>query len=126
MKALYPKVTVERQSFKGVKRQVVPNQSMTLKEILRRFVKREALPVEHAGVYEERFGDIEKLKNQDPTVQFERIEEIKAEIAEYERKYQERKKRIKSEMDAAARESILPKPTEEGGTPVKSPPPKGA
>lgn len=126
MRYLYPKVVVERQSFLGVKREVVPNQSMSLKEILRRFVKREALPVARQGMYEERFGDLEKLGKADITVQMERIEELKADIAAFELSYQ--KKLAKAKEDAAATAAALAQApaTPAGGTPVNSPPLQGS
>lgn len=114
---LYPPVKVARQSFAGVKKCVVPNQSMSLKEILQRFVRREALPVARQGIYEERFGDLEKLSKADITEQLERVAELKADIAAFELKYQQRKAKVKADMDAAAR-AIVPVP---GVEPVKSP-----
>lgn len=113
---------VARQSFIGQKVEVVPNQSMSLKEILRRFVKREALPVAREGMYEDRFGDLEKLKNADITEQMERIEQIKADIAAFELKYQERKARVKADLEAAMRAPATPA----GGTPINSPPLQGS
>lgn len=74
---LYPDVKVQRQSFKGTKRLTVPNQSMSLREILRRFVKREALPVMREGVYEDRMEDLEKLAKADPVIQMEKAQEWK-------------------------------------------------
>lgn len=76
---LYPVMTIEGQSFKGVKKHVVPNQSMTLHEIIRRFIKREALPVSHEGTYEDRYDyDLEKLANEDLTVKDEVLQEFRA------------------------------------------------
>lgn len=119
---LYRPVKVIGQSFNGIKRQTVPNQSMSLKEILRRFVKREQLPIARQGIYEERFGDLEKLSKADVTEQMERVEEIKADIAAYELRYQQRKAKVKADMEAAAREAIVP-PV--GGEPIKPPPDRG-
>lgn len=72
---------------------------MSLREIVKRFVRRESLPVSKEGHYEERFGDLEKLKHADITVQMERIQELKAQIA----KWNERVK--KAEADRAAAEA---------------------
>jgi len=74
---LYPAVKVKGLSFKGQKRLVIPNQSMTLQEIIKRFTRRESLPIEHQGQYETRFGDLEKLKHEDITVRMERAEELR-------------------------------------------------
>lgn len=79
---LYPKVIVKAQSFKGHKVHTVPNQSMTLKEILKRFVKREALPQMKEGIYEDRFPyDLEKLSNEDRVVQEEILVDIRERVA---------------------------------------------
>lgn len=126
---LYPVVVVKAQSFKSVKKTVVPNQSMSLQEIVRRFVKREQLPVAREGLYEERFGDLEKLSKADITVQMERVEEIKADIALHEKRYQERKRKVKADMEAAAKASVVPpvtSGTQAGGEPLKSPPLQGS
>lgn len=88
-------------SFKDVKRTVVPNQSMSLREIVRRFVRRESLPLSQDGVYEERFGDLEKLAKADITVQFERVAEIKDQIAGFV-------SRTKAKADADALAAAVP------------------
>lgn len=76
---LYPTVVVEGQSFKGCKVYTVPQQNMSLREIIKRFVRREQLPVSHSGVYIENLGDLEKLARADI---FERVEQAK-ELKEY-------------------------------------------
>lgn len=68
---LYNSRPVAGQSFKEVKKVVTPNQSMTLHQILERFRLKESLPVQHEGVYEERFGDLEKMGREDFTVRQE-------------------------------------------------------
>jgi len=57
---LYPPVKVTGQSFKNVKRIVLPSQSMTLREIIKRFIRKESLPIEKDGIYEDRYEDLEK------------------------------------------------------------------
>lgn len=79
----YPKFVRKGQSFAGVKRVVVPRQSMTLQEIITRFVKREALPVVKEGIYEDRFPyDLEKLAHEDRTLQDEVLEDLKSVVKE--------------------------------------------
>lgn len=85
MTILYPKRPIKGQSFKGVKRQTLPNQSMSLQEIIKRFVKRESLPVVKDAVYEDRYDyDLEKLAKEDITVQHEVISTLKERIKAYE------------------------------------------
>lgn len=96
---LYPKVPRKALDFSKVKSVTVPDQSMSLAEIIRRFVRKESLPVLKEGVYEDRFGDLEKLANEDIVVQLDRA----AEISDWLRKAEERQKRLdKEKADAAA------------------------
>lgn len=74
---LYPKVEVKPESFKGRKTVTVPNQSMSLQTILKRFTRRESLPIEKEGFYDDRFGDVEKLQHEDITVRMERADNLK-------------------------------------------------
>lgn len=78
---LYPKVPRKAIDFSKVKEQTLPSQSLSLREIIRRFVRHESLPVHKEGFYEDRMGDLEKLSNADITVQMERAEELKRNIA---------------------------------------------
>lgn len=73
---LYPPVTVIGQDYTGVKIVTVPNQSMTLRDILKRFIRKESLPVQQEGIYAENLGDLEKLARQDITVRMERAQEL--------------------------------------------------
>lgn len=82
---LYPNREVVGQDFSNEKTVTVPNQSMTLKEILRRFVRRESLPIQRQGIYAEGFGDLEKIMHEDFTVQEERLNEVRKKV-EYAKK----------------------------------------
>lgn len=120
---LYPKVVVKAQSFKGVPKIVVPNQSMSLQEILKRFIKRESLPVARQGVYEERFGDLEKLDKADITEKMDRIEQLKSDIAAFNKREKERAEAaLKAQSAASAPPSSPPIVPAQGVEPVKSPP----
>lgn len=77
---LYPPVQRSRTSFKDVKSVTVPNQCMTLAEIIKRFVRKESLPIGREGFYEDRMGDLEKLGNEDIVVQLERAADLKSKI----------------------------------------------
>jgi len=99
---LYAPVKVTGKSFVGVKRCTVPNQSMSLREILERFVKRESLPLVHEGQYEERFGDLEKVANMDIVDQKEYAADLRKRIGEGEKAIVHRAK-VKKDMDDAAK-----------------------
>lgn len=77
---LYPKIIVKGQSFAHVKKVVVPNQSMTLKQIINRFIKHEALPVHQEGTYFDGEHDLEKLATEDITVKHEVLVDQKAKV----------------------------------------------
>lgn len=96
---LYPEVKVIGQDFSKEQVMVVPNQSMTLKEILRRFVRRESLPVEKQGVYAEGFGDLEKMAHEDFVERDERIAELKEKVARGKKK---KEQESRSEANAEA------------------------
>lgn len=115
---LYPSVKVTGQSFKKVVRRVMPNQSMSLREIVARFTKRESLPLSHEGFYEERFGDLEKHLHEDITEKVDRVNELKSTVskgrkAEKERQEADAKTKrdaeVKAEVDKAVAEAIKPK-----------------
>lgn len=123
MKYLYPPVTVKAQSFAHVKKLVIPNQSMSLKEILHRFIKREALPVARQGVYEERFGDLEKMSKMDIFDQMEKVEELKADMDLMKLKEQRKQQLAKQAAEKAATPIT---PTTGVGEPLIKIPPIGA
>lgn len=72
------------QTFYHCKRMTVPGQSLSLAEILRRYVRREPLPQSHEGTYETRFGDLEKIARMDIVDQMEIVDSLKAQIAAFE------------------------------------------
>lgn len=94
-------VPVKGQSFKGTKRCTVPNQSMSLREIVRRFIRRESLPVSKEGVFEERFGDLEKLSKQDIVIQMDKVAELKGQIADFEKREKARRDKVVADKLAA-------------------------
>lgn len=116
---LYPSVQVTGQSFKKVKRCVVPNQSMSLREIIKRFIRRESLPVHQEGSYEERFGDLEKLSKADIVVQMEKVDELKSQLDGIRKR--EKARTDKAKADAAAAKNVEPPPPTGGVAPIKTP-----
>jgi len=53
---------------------------MSLKDILNRFIRRESLPVAKDGVFNDKLGDLEKLANEDVTVQMDRVNDLRTKI----------------------------------------------
>lgn len=97
-------------SFKNEKVVTVPNQSMTLREIIRRFTRKEPLAIEKEGFFETRFGDIDALQRMDITEKIEAIDAI--------RKYANRAKELLKEKDKPTPPSAPP------ADPPKDPPKK--
>lgn len=106
---LYPKVERKKRSFKNVKKQVLPMQSMSLKEIIQRFVRKESLPIAKEGFYEDRMGDLEKMSKEDITIQHERAALLKEQISKAQKRMAKKQKdeqeKIDSEKAAAERKS---------------------
>lgn len=99
---LYPQVTVKGKSFVGVKKHVVPMQSMSLREILRRFVRKESLPISHEGTYNDSYDyDLEKLAKEDMTVQQEVLAEVKAKAAALDKEVKKQEAEKKDAMSKA-------------------------
>lgn len=126
----YPAVTIKKFCGSG-KKIVVPNQSLSLRQIVQRFVRRESLPLHKPGIYEERFGDLEKLSTADITVRMDKVEELKAQIAAFEKREKDRAEKAavdklaKEQQDfkAAVLAEAAKSSTPAGVTPVKSPGP---
>lgn len=119
---LYPNVVVKRQSFKGSQKLTTPNQSLSLKEILRRFVRRESLPALKQGMYEERFGDLEKLSKADIVIQMEKADEIKNQIKDFNKRQKDREEK---EAEAKKKASEPPKPPADPVKPAQPNPAEG-
>jgi len=74
------------QSFKGDKVWTVPSQSLSLAEIIKRFIRRQPLPTTNDGIYETRFGDIEKMALKDPVEQLEYAADLESKIKAFEKR----------------------------------------
>lgn len=104
-KILYRPCVVKGQSFKGAKVHTVPSQSLTLADILKRFVRREPLPVSHDAMYETRFGDLEKIQHEDIVDKRERAEEIRQTISKAKKRMKDAEDaRVKAEIERQAKE----------------------
>lgn len=108
---LYPPVKVTGQSFVGVKRTVVPKQSMSLREIVKRFMRRESLPLSREGNFEERFGDIEKMSKLDITEQFDKADELKASIGKFKKRQKDAQDHLTREREKKEKDGLPPPPT---------------
>lgn len=100
-------------SFEGEPIQVVPNQSMSLQEILERFTRDESLPIGHHGeFFDGGDDDLEKIQHADlvdrqefneklneTKKRYEKQEKVKAE-KERKRIEQEERERIRKEVEA--------------------------
>jgi len=97
----------------GRKKQVVPNQAMSLEEILKRFVRNEALPIGREALYHEGEDDLSKLDDMDPVDKKEyadRQRQIQREFKEQERVKREN---AKAKIEAEERSKIAAKMAQE-------------
>lgn len=95
---MYPEYARRPLMFKGVKKITLPNQCMSLAEMLRRFVRREALPAERQGVYVESDYDLEKVAKMDRVDQEEVLEVMKADTLSKKSKKEAEEKRIADDI----------------------------
>lgn len=103
---LYPPVKVIGKSFKNSVRHTVPMQSMSLREIVKRFVRRESLPQFKEGMYEDRFGDLEKLKKEDLVVQYERLEELRSQLKAMKKRIEDKEQEAKAAAEKFEEEKL--------------------
>lgn len=120
---LYPSRPIVGQDLSKEPIIVVPNQSMSLKDILKKFMRRESLPVEKQAFYAENLGDLEKLAKADITVQLERAADLKQKIARGEKAFEEKNAAEKEAADKLAADlaefnAAKQKQTAEGGPKV--------
>lgn len=89
---------------------VVPNQAMTLHEILERFTRQEELPIGKDVQYHESEDDLEKVSHMDLVDRAEYIESLKETQKVFKtqeaKKAKEEKERIMSEAKAQAMEEL--------------------
>ena len=102
-------------SFKGCKKHVVPDQSLSLSEILRRFVRHEALNISKEGTYAETDYDLEKVAASDPVDKEVVLEQVKQNTARAKAKMEadiaeENKKRVPPTSPPVATGSVDPNP----------------
>lgn len=119
---LYPAVPRVRRMFDGVKRTTLPNQCMSLQEMLRRFVRREPLPSAKDGVYIEGDYDLEKIVKMDRVEQDEILEAVKETVSRRKKVVVDEDKRVseelrvKKEAERAAERELLQRDPKEGSS----------
>lgn len=102
---LYPVRKVKGVDFTKEVRVTVPNQTMSLHEIIQRFIKKQSLPIGKEGLYNDQYGiDLEKVAREDIVEQMELAS-----------KYKERSVKMKEVLDQrveADRKAASPPPPE--------------
>lgn len=71
------RITKTKRSYVSGKKTFVPMASMSIQEMLRRFVRREALPVEKEAVYIDAGYDLEKVSKMDRVDQQDILDEVR-------------------------------------------------
>lgn len=98
-------------SFKGVKKITVPDQGLSLREILKRFTRGEPVEVGKDPQYDEQANteesiDYEKLAVADLVDKAEYVERLKQVRRDYEKQEKQRQIKLKAEaMEAAKKEA---------------------
>lgn len=90
MKKLYSilrKTPTKRPPGSGVKL-TVPRAAMSIAEMLRRYVRREALPMERHAVYIDAGHDLEKLSKMDRVDQQDVLNEVRDNVARMKKEYE--------------------------------------
>lgn len=97
-------------SFKGVPNILVPDQGMSLNDILKRFTRGEAVPVGQPVHYEDagdRFDiDVEKMQFADMTERAEFSKKLQEVRDEYDRQMKEKAKADKAKAEAEAKKDF--------------------
>lgn len=89
------------------KKNVVPNQSISLQEILLRFTRNEALPVGNEVHYHESEDDLEKVKHMDLVDRYEFIDKLKETQERYQQQERLKAEREKRQTVEKAKAEIL-------------------
>lgn len=106
--------------FSKEKSQVVPDQSLTLKEILERFTRNEALPISHPVEYHESDDDLEKVQHMDLVDREEYINTLKRTQRNFEAQEQKKAKQKAEKIEAEERKKIAEKLKKEAPEPPKA------
>lgn len=89
------------------KKAVVPNQALTLEEILKRFTRGEPLEIGREGAqYDDGEEDLEKCKNMDLVDKQEYIDKLKRTQKDFEKQEKAREKKRLAEIDRLAVEKL--------------------
>lgn len=90
---------------------------MSLQEIIRRFVKRESLPMSKEGTYEDRYDyDLEKLAKADRTIQDEVVDDLKSQVKAADKKITDNRNAQLAKEQAVKEAELL-----KASSPVKPP-----
>lgn len=110
---LYRPVVIVKQDYSQEKPVTVPNQSMTLREIIKRFTRKESLPIEKEGTFITGHGDLEKFQHADLVDKHERLASVRKRTKEL----------YESEQKRAAADANPPPKKAGGESPSGGPPP---
>lgn len=88
------------------KKAVVPNMSMSLEEILRRFTRGEKLPIGNDGNFDDGDDDLEKISHMDLVDREEFTEKLRQTRKAWEHQEREKQKAEKARLDKMAVEKI--------------------
>jgi len=105
---LYPSRKEKGTSFKGVEIITIPSQSLTLRDIIKRFIRKESLPIQREGFYSEDLGDIEKMERLDMTERHEMAADLKQKLNRLEKRFEQKAAKEAAEKAAQPQQPPLP------------------
>lgn len=89
-------------SFKGIKKMVQPNQSLSIREILKRFTRGEPLPIGNKSPqFYEGDDDLEKVRHMDLVDREEFIGKMKNVQKDYQKQEKDKAEKLAAEQAAA-------------------------
>lgn len=97
----------------------VPDQAMSLAEILMRFTRNEALPIDQGGVYHESEDDLGKVGHLDLVERAEFVERQKETQKRFQQQEKEKERKRLEALEADERAKIAAQIRAEGTTPSK-------
>lgn len=99
---LFPTRKPRAISFKHVTKKTVPNQSMTLKTILKKYTRGEPVSQVAASFFETRFGDLSKFYNMDHLDRQIFNENFKEKVTHWGETLKQKEEAAKAEAEARA------------------------
>lgn len=97
-------------SFKGVQSLTLPNDALTIRQIIKRFIRNQSLPIEKEGAYLDIGEDVEKIRTADFTEREEFLDRHKTKLNRIKKDLEDKEaasKKAAEEKAEADRQAIV-------------------